>query len=144
MHQETLTWLKHNGYTLDNIDLQGNYGNTALMKAAREGNLQIVTDLISHGADITLTNVDGNTALWLACFGNNIEIIKMLIERGIEIDTINVNGTTPLMYAASSGKEEIVSLLVDAGADVRIKSPDDFTALDLAVTPKILRKLKSE
>jgi ankyrin repeat protein len=142
MSEETLRWLKKNDYTLSNIDLQGNYGNTALMKAAREGNAEIFSELIKLGANIHIKNIDGNTALWLACFGENPEIIKMLINQGIEIDTLNVNGVTPLMYAASSGKEEIVSMLVDAGADVHIKNPDDFSALDLAITPKILRTLQ--
>lgn len=68
----------------------------------------------------------------------------MLIDAGIEIDTPNVNGVTSLMYAASSGKETMVQMLVDAGADVSIKNPDDFTALDLAVTPKILRLLRQK
>lgn len=143
MHQETLKWLKENDYTLESIDYQGNYGNTALMKASREGDLQIVSDLLDKDADIHLKNVDGNTALWLACFGENTKIVELLISKGIEIDTLNVNGVTPLMYAASSGKENIVSLLIDAGANVRIKNPDDFSALDLAVTPKILKMLRN-
>ena len=143
MDQETLKWLEENDYSTDEIDKQGNYGNTALMKAAREGNAPIFTDLLKLGADIHIKNVDGNTALWLACFGEDTEIIRELIAKGIEIDTLNVNGVTPLMYASSSGKEEIVSLLIDAGADVGIKNPDDFSALDLAVTPKILKMLKN-
>lgn len=142
MNEETLKWLEMNDYSTDEINKQGNYGNTALMKAAREGNIDIVTDLLDSGADIHMTNVDGNTALWLSCFGGNTEIIKLLIAKGIEIDTLNVNGVTPLMYASSSGRDEIVSMLVDAGADVRIKNPDDFSALDLAVTPQILKILR--
>jgi ankyrin repeat protein len=47
------------------------------------------------------------------------------------------------MYAASSGKYEMTKILIDAGADVSIKNPDDFTALDLAASSKILRLLKS-
>jgi len=47
------------------------------------------------------------------------------------------------MYVASSGKELMVKMLLDAGADVHIKNPDDFTALELAVTPKILRMLRA-
>ena len=143
MYEETLKWLKENDYSLENIDHQGSYGNSALMKAAREGNLQIVSDLIDAGADIHLKNVDGNTALWLACFSEDLNVVKLLISKGIEIDTINVNGVTSLMYAASSGKEEMVTLLIDAGADVRIENPDGFTALDLAVTPKILKLLRA-
>lgn len=143
MKEGTLKWLKENAYPVDALDHQGSYGNTALMKAAREGNAAIVAELLEYGANVTLTNVDGNTALWLACFGENPEVVSMLIDAGIEIDTPNVNGVTSLMYTASSGKESMVKMLLDAGADASIKNPDDFTALELAVTPKILKMLRS-
>lgn len=60
MTQKTLTWLEANDYSAKNIDA---YGNTALMKAAREGNAEIVKELLDAGADINLKNIDGNTAL---------------------------------------------------------------------------------
>ena len=47
------------------------------------------------------------------------------------------------MYAASSGKETMVKMLLDAGADKKIKNPDDFTALDLAATIKIVKMLRA-
>jgi len=142
MAQSTLDWLKLNDYKIQDINMQGSYGNTALMKASREGNAEIVHELLKAGADINVNNVDGNKAIWLACFGENPEVVKLLIDEGIEIDTINVNGVTPLMYAASSAKEEMVEMLLEAGADVKIKNHDDFTALDLAVTPKILKMMR--
>ena len=58
------------------------------------------------------------------------------------MDNVNVNGVTPLMYAASSGKETMVAMLLDAGADPALKNPDDFTALELAATPKIFKMLR--
>lgn len=143
MDKDTLAWLKKNDYDLNDIDIQGSYGNTALMKASREGNADIVAQLLDAGADTSLLNVDGNTALWLACFGENPKVLSLLIHAGIEIDTPNVNGVTSLMYASSSGKKEMVEMLVNAGADVSIKSPDDFTALDLAVTQQILKILRN-
>ena len=142
MRSSTLQWLEANGYTPDNLELQGNYGNTALMKAAREGDAAIVAELLEAGADVGRTNVDGNTALWLACFGDNPEVVERLITAGIPVDTVNVNGVTELMYAASSGKERMVEMLLQAGADPMLKNPDDFTAVELAVTPKILRMLR--
>jgi ankyrin repeat protein len=142
MSDEIQLWLAANSYTLDDLNKQGHFGNTALMKAAREGNAHITKKLLDAGADVTCKNVDGNTALWLACFGENPEVVALLLDAGIEVDTLNVNGVTSLMYAASSAKETMVQMLVDAGADVTIQSPDDFSALDLAVTPKILKILK--
>ncbi len=142
MGDDTLKWLEDNGYIRHNINHQGSYGNTALMKASREGNEAVVSELLEAGADISIKNVDGNQALWLACFGENQNVLNMLIDAGIDIDTQNVNGVTPLMYVSSSGKEKMVEMLLKAGADVSIQNPDDFTALDLAVTPKILRMLR--
>lgn len=140
--QTTLAWMHENGYNENELNIQGNYGNTALMKASREGKFEIVKELLDAGADIALKNADGNTALWLACFSENSSIVEILIDAGIEIDTLNINGVTPLMYAASSGKENMVTLLLNAGADVSIKNPDDFTALDLAASAKILKMLR--
>jgi hypothetical protein len=37
----------------------------------------------------------------------------------------------------------MVEMLLNAGADGSLKNPDDFSALDLAVTPKILKMIRS-
>jgi len=60
------------------------------------------------------------------------------------VDNKNVNGVTPLMYTASSGKEKMVELLLNAGADASLQNPDDFSALDLAATPTIYKRLRKE
>jgi len=143
MSEDTILWLKENDYSADNINHAGQYGNTALMKAARTGNLTVLDELLEAGADITCKNIDGNTALWLGCFSDNATIVSRLINAEIEVDTKNEGGVTSLMYAASSGKEEMVTMLVDAGADVKVENDDGFSALDLAVTPKILRTLRA-
>lgn len=143
MTHRTRRWLKKNDCDPKNLDLQGSFGNTALMKASRQGDLMIVKELLDYKVDIHLKNIDGNTALWAACFGNNPEIVTLLISHGIEIDTRNINGITPLMYAASSEREKIVEILINAGADITLKTPDDFKAIDLAVTPKILKLLRN-
>jgi len=135
-------WLEHYNYNGNTVDMKGEHGNTALMRAAIEGNLIISKALLELGADVKLTNDDGNQALWLACFSENAELISLLITAGCDVDNANVNGVTPLMYTASSGKERMVDILMDAGADVSIQSPDDFSALDLAATPKIYKRLR--
>lgn len=54
---ETLSWPKANDYAPADLDHAGNYGNTALMKAAREGNAAIVRELLAAGADIAARSV---------------------------------------------------------------------------------------
>jgi ankyrin repeat protein len=137
-----LEWLELNNYKPDNLDFQGGYGNTALMKASREGREDLVKELIQAGASLERMNIDGNTALWLSCFSNNIICAELLIDAGIKLDNKNVNGVTPLMYTASSGKETFVKLLLDNGADKTLTNDDDFTALEFACTRNIVNLLR--
>jgi hypothetical protein len=46
------------------------------------------------------------------------------------------------MYAASNGRTQWVDYLLGADADIRLRSLDDYTALDLASNIDILRLLK--
>ncbi|MEJ2468780.1 MAG: ankyrin repeat domain-containing protein, partial [Campylobacterales bacterium] len=87
MTDETLQWLNENDYDPSDLNLKGGYGNTALMKAAREGSASVVRDLLEAGADLSSKNVDGNTALGLSCFGENPDVVSLLIGAGNEIDT---------------------------------------------------------
>jgi uncharacterized protein len=136
-------WLIQNEYSLDNLDSVGKHGNSALMKSCREGNISIVNELLSLGVDLNIKNVDGNSALWNSCFANSYECFKALIKAGIDIDSQNVNNVTSLMYCASAGKEDFVKLLLENGANPDFKSLDGFRAIDLSVTPKIVKLLKN-
>lgn len=138
----TQVWLKHNNYDINDINKVGQYGNSALMKASREGNGEVVKELIALGVDLNIKNIDGNTALWNACFGNSYECFHLLIEAGIDINSQNDNGVTALMYCASAGKEDFVELLLQNNANTQLESLDGFKAIDLAVTPKIVKMLK--
>ena len=140
---ETKAWMKENDYDLNDLSKQGKYGNSAVMKASREGNIFVVKELISKGANLNLKNVDGNTALWNSCFANSFECFYALIDGEIDINSINVNGVTSLMYCASAGKEDFVSLLLEYEACSKIENLDGFKAIDLAVTPTIYKMLKA-
>ena len=136
-------WLILNEYSLDNLNSVGKYGNSALMKACREANIQIVDELLALGVDLNIKNVDGNSALWNACFGNSYECFEALVKAGIDIDSQNVNNVTSLMYCASAGKEDFVELLLKYKARTDFESLDGFKAIDLAVTSKIVKLLKN-
>lgn len=142
MPKHVCDWLSDHGYACEDLDRQGFNGETALMYAARLGKTEYVVELIDRGASLDMTNNDGNSAMWLACYGNDIHTLKALIDAGANINVQNDNGATPLIYSASAGREAMVQCLLAAGADFRLATLDDFTALDVASTPAILKMLK--
>ncbi len=124
---------------------QGLVGESqALIIACRQGRSDIVQALVTGGVPLNAIDAYGNNALWAACYSENLACIHGLLAAGIDKDYQNPDtGATALMYAASSGKTEVVECLLAAGADYTLKSKDDFTALDLASTRKILKLLSS-
>ena len=116
---------------------------TPLMRAAKEGRLDVIEALLTYGVDIAVTNADGCNALWLACYNGSHAIIDRLIQAGIDIDRQNDNGATCLMYVASNSKPDLVSLLLERGANPRLANHDDFTALDLAGSLPCLKLLRA-
>ncbi|MES2000277.1 MAG: ankyrin repeat domain-containing protein [Pseudomonadota bacterium] len=126
------TWLDAQGFPADDLNATLHNRTTPLMQAARLGDHAIAAELIRHGVALNVTNNDGNNALWLACFNGDPQLIGLLIEKGIELNNQNDNGATCLMYAASASKTEVVAQLLKAGANTKVKTLDDFSALDMA------------
>jgi len=87
-------------YLLDkgaNLNLQDNYGNTALIIACHNNNTEIVNLLIENKTNLDLQDNDGWTALIYACYKNNTELVKILIDKGANLDLQDKNGCTALM-----------------------------------------------
>jgi uncharacterized protein len=137
-------FLAEHGFPPDNLSAAQADGRfTPLMRAAKEGRLDIVDELLALGVDLAVLNADGCNALWLACYNGSHEIIERLIAAGMAIDNQNGNGATCLMYVSSNSKPDLVKLLLEKGADPRLKNFDDFSALDLAASPACLRLLRN-
>ncbi|MEA5503705.1 ankyrin repeat domain-containing protein [Halotia wernerae UHCC 0503] len=150
VNQVTQQWLIANGYNLQALNQLGENGDTALMKATREGVYAVVKELIDAGVDINARNSDAygglrlrNNALWFACFGNHYELINLLIAANINIDNQNDNGATVLMYAVSAGKTEVAKLLLQHHPNLDLKNLDDYQAIDFASNIEVLRLLKN-
>jgi uncharacterized protein len=139
----TREWLIQKGYNPDDLNQPGENGDTALMKAAREGINDVVQELIDLGVDINARNNDNNNALWFACFGNYYDLIHLLLAAKIDINNQNDNGATVLMYAASAGKTQVVELLLQYHPNLYLKNLDDFQAIDFASNVEVLRLLKN-
>lgn len=144
LSESTRLWLSQNGYDANDLNHVGKYGNSALMKAVREGKVAITQELLDAGVDLEVKNIDGNTALWNACFGGDYRCVELLLKVGINLNSQNDNGVTSLMYCASSGKEEMTWLLLTFFADMHLSNLDGFKAIDLASTPTIYKMLKAK
>ena len=95
------------------------------MHACSSGHLELVAQLLEHGAAIDEPDSNGATPLILACISGHLNIVNRLLEHGVAIDQADSNGATPLIHAYESGHLEIVEQLLDSGAsDARM--PDNF------------------
>lgn len=137
-------WLRTKGFKENLLDEKYQNGDTPLIVAAREANLDVVKGLIKAGANINAKNNDLTNALWAACFANAYNVIDFLTDLQIDINNQNINGATALIYASSAGKEEIVKKLLAKNADKTLVTLDGFNALELASTKNILDALKSQ
>jgi ankyrin repeat protein len=150
LSEATTQWLIAKGYNPRDLNQLGENGDTALMKATREGVYAVVKELIDAGGDINAQNSDAsgglrlrNNALWFACFGNHYDLINLLLAANININNQNDNGATVLMYAASAGKTEVVKLLLQHNPNLYLKNLDDYKAIDFASNVEVLRILKN-
>jgi ankyrin repeat protein len=76
-------------------------GRTLLMKAAFEGDLQLVISLLREGSDVNARDKDGDTALMFAAHGGHYLIVKTLLAHGADVFALANNGWT----AKRAGRE---------------------------------------
>ena len=142
MKPEIWDWLQNNYFSVAQPVLKNSAGIYPLILASQQGRSDVVLFLIQQNAALDIIDQYGNNGLWAACYAENSECIDALILAGVDINHQNsASGATALIFAASSGREAVVEQLLMAGADPDIKTHDDFTALDLASTRKILKLL---
>ena len=117
-------------------------GRTLLHDAARNGNVQVATWLIDHGADVNAA-IDcadncverGWTPLHDAQRFRATEMSELLLARGANIDATSANGRSALHVAAATGSLDGAFVLCRYGADPAVKDTNGRTSRDLALAP---------
>jgi ankyrin repeat protein len=106
----------------------GGGGLTALVFAAREGDLESARNLLDAGADVNQTTEYGWTPLLTATNNRHYKLAEHLIERGANPNIANKGGWTPLYLATDNRNIE--------GGDYPVPKPDldhlDFITFLLA------------
>ena len=91
-------------------------GLTALVYAARQGNLETVKVLVDAGADVNQTTKYGWTPLLTATQNRNYKIAQVLLEHNADPNIANKGGWTPLYLATDNRNIE--------GGDYPVPAPD--------------------
>jgi uncharacterized protein len=104
-------------------------GDSPLVKAAKEDDLQAVRALIAKRANINEPARDGSTALLWAAYTGNLEMTRALLAAGAKVNIANDYGVTPLLQASRTGDAPIIQALLRAGADLNWAHPDGETPL---------------
>ncbi len=99
-------------------DSKGDFGTTAIMRAAFRGNTDIIQLLMESGAYINAADIGGETALHLAAKNGHADAVKALLYYGAYIDIPDKEKWTPLMRATLSKNTEVAKILIEKGADV--------------------------
>jgi ankyrin repeat protein len=117
------------------VNVTDRNGNTALIEAARDNNVQIGQRLIEAGADINLANIIGLRPLHAAVESGHKEFVVLLLEQdGLNLDALTNNGSTALTIAMSRLQPEIPEMLLESGANPNIATPGGTTPLHMAVS----------
>jgi serine/threonine-protein phosphatase 6 regulatory ankyrin repeat subunit B len=112
-----------------NVNLRNRGGWTVLMKAVKDGRVDIVKCLLEKGGsniDLELQNKESATALMIACRQGNLQVIELLLANGANVNVVGeeqdpqygfeYKGKSPLVIAIMNDHSEVAKLLLLKGA----------------------------
>ena len=103
-----------------------------LHEAARDGQLDVVTDLLAQGADVNAKDPSGATALHYSAMRGHEEIAKVLLANGADVNSTDEANRTALDFATTARQPKIVEMLL-AEEGVKIDVRDGRVLLGQAV-----------
>lgn len=86
-------------------------GETALMRAATQGDLTAAQLLVYYKADVDAADKRGETALIKAVRAKAPDIVTLLLQAGADPELADYTGMTPMDYARRIGDQRIIKAL---------------------------------
>ena len=139
------------------VNVQDEYGNTALMTAIKVGSKPVFQLLINYGAEINAENNKGETALYLAVRQSHVEYERMQTEEDqnrrkcLLNDEISLDGSSFMVYTllregahlhkTKSGLNPCTVHLTSA--ELKDPNPTVLKLLDVARSKENIKKLSS-
>lgn len=117
--------------------LQDFRARSALLQAARKGDVAAVEKALYKGVPVESTNDKGETPLCLAVIGGHVSTISTLLSHNAQVEARTKKGLTPLLCArenVSTSRMNVMRVLLSAGANLDAKDEDGDTALHQAVS----------
>ncbi|CAJ1347030.1 unnamed protein product [Effrenium voratum] len=112
------------------LDMKDDEGVTAIMKAAEQGEGDVVQILADDGASLDLKDDEGWDTLMWASLSGHFEICELLVSTfGMTADYATEKGETALMKAAANGHWDVCEFLITEGAKVNQLDQHHQTAL---------------
>ncbi len=117
-------------------------GSSPLIRAANNGDVEMVKLLLEKGADATIMTADRQTAIHAVIAGRSqekqaIELIGMLVKAGADVNVValinhpqEIRGGTALHYAVRKRQKELIKYLGSLKIDLDAVDQDGLTALD--------------
>ncbi|KAK6189883.1 hypothetical protein SNE40_001857 [Patella caerulea] len=119
------------------------FGETILMVACKNSNLEVFSILLKHQnvKDVInyISRFEGLSVLhlcidWANCETTCLPFVMALVEAGADVNILSNEFTTPLFIAARRGFMSVLAYLVDHGARVSVPDLNLYTALHHVIT----------
>ena len=121
-------------------DLQDKYGDTALHLAVMGDGVdyQVIVELLNHGANTEIRNIDREIPLSLAIENyknesEKVKIIKKLLKHGANPNVHGRNGDTSLHKSCLNGNISITKILLEYGANVNLLNVNQEAPLHMTI-----------
>jgi len=102
----------------ESVNVRDSLDRTPLHWAARSGHIDLLTLLITHGADVNAVDKNLVTPLHSLSARGFTEQVSLLAAHGADVSAKNVRGDTPLHAAVMTGNPSTAIKLIELGADV--------------------------
>ena len=103
--------------SLQDVNQKDEDGWTALMYAARLGQIEMAKVLIEKGADLEAKNHAGLTPYLWAAYAGHVDMMKFLAEKGANVNQENAYHENALDIAAGMGEKKVVEYILSATKD---------------------------